>query len=51
MRKQNENQTNVLEGAEWYRKKIVEMVEQIENEKFLNQIYTILKRHVQKRGR
>lgn len=33
-----------------YREKIVEMVGQIENEKFLNQIRIILKRHIEKRG-
>lgn len=38
------------EWVKWYRGKIVEMVGQIENEKFLNQICTILKKHIEKRG-
>ena len=33
------------EWVKWCRGKIVEMVGQIENEKFLNQICTILKKH------
>ncbi len=33
-----------------YRKKIIEMTNQIEDERFLNQIRTILKRHIEKRG-
>ena len=38
------------EWVKWCRGKIVEMVGQIENEKFLNQICTILKKHIEKRG-
>lgn len=38
------------EGVKWYREKIVEMIGQIEDEKFLNQIHTILKKHIEKRG-
>lgn len=33
-----------------HRKKIIEMTNQIEDEKFLNQIRIILKRHIEKRG-
>lgn len=32
------------------RKEIIEMVKKIENQKFLMQIWTILKRHIEKRG-
>ena len=32
------------------RHKIIEMTNQIEDERFLNQIRTILKRHIEKRG-
>lgn len=32
------------------RKEIIEMVKRIENIKFLMQIWTILKRHIEKRG-
>lgn len=47
----NQNETTVIfKEKEWYRKKIVEMVKQIEDEKFLNQISIILKRHIEKRG-
>lgn len=50
----NQTKTNVNEkiggGVKWYREKIVEMVGQIENEKFLSQIHTILKKHIEKRG-
>lgn len=31
-------------------KEIIKMVEEIKNEKFLMQIWTILKRHIEKRG-
>lgn len=39
-------------GVEWYRRKIVDMIGQVENIKFLNQIFTILKKHIniKKRG-
>lgn len=37
-------------GVLWYRKKIVDMVHKIEDEKYLNQILTILKKHIEKRG-
>lgn len=37
-------------GVKWYREKIVEMVESIKDEKFLIQIHTILKKHIEKRG-
>lgn len=43
-RKDGVNQTT----AAVYREKIVEMVNQIDDLKFLNQIRTILKRHLQK---
>lgn len=33
-----------------YREKIVEMIRQIEDAKFLIQIHTILKKHIEKRG-
>lgn len=32
------------------KEEIMEMVEKIENQKFLMQIWTILKRHIEKRG-
>lgn len=46
------NMIEILESEEvkQCRKKIVEMVGQIEDEKFLNQIRIILKRHIEKRG-
>lgn len=34
-----------------YRKLIAEMLSQIESEKFLQQIWTIIKRHIEKEGR
>ena len=47
MKRKNENERK---GVNWYREKIIEMVRQIEDEKFLNQIRTILKRHIETRG-
>lgn len=35
---------------EWYKDKIVEMVKEIEDKKFLNQIFIILRNHIKKRG-
>ena len=46
----SENKENYRGGVKWYREKIFEMVGQIENEKFLSQIHTILKKHIEKRG-
>lgn len=50
----NQTETNVNEkiggGVKWYREKIIEMVESIKDEKFLSQIHTILKKHIEKRG-
>lgn len=51
--KRNEGETSgnlEMGGVKWYRKKIVEMVDQIESEKFLNQIRTLLKKHIEKEG-
>lgn len=45
-----ENKENYRGGVKWYREKIVEMVESIKDEKFLIQIHTILKKHIEKRG-
>ena len=45
-----ENKEKYRGGVKWYREKIVEMVGQIEDEKFLYQIHTILKKHIEKRG-
>lgn len=45
----SENKEN-LGGVKWYREKIVDMVESIKDEKFLIQIHTILKKHIEKRG-
>lgn len=53
MKNQKEiNETEILGwgGVKWYREKIVEMVESIKDEKFLIQIHTILKKHIEKRG-
>lgn len=53
MKKQTEiveNQNISGGGVKWYREKIVEMVESIKDEKFLIQIHTILKKHIEKRG-
>lgn len=36
--------------VERYREKIIEMVREVEEKRFLNQIHTILKRHIEKRG-
>lgn len=36
------------QNLKWYSEKIVDMIRQIEDEKFLNQIRTILKRHIEK---
>ena len=38
------------EDIEWYRKEIIEMVKEIENELFLKRIYIVLKKHIRKRG-
>ncbi len=35
-------------GVEKYRRMIVEMIERIESEAFLKQIYTIVKKHIEK---
>lgn len=35
---------------DWYRERAIKMVKKIEDEKFLVQIYTILKKHIEKRG-
>lgn len=37
-------------GVKWYKENIAEMVESIKDEKFLIQIHTILKKHIEKRG-
>lgn len=53
MKNQKEiNETEILGwgGVKWYKENIVEMVEKIEEEKFLSQIHTILKKHIEKRG-
>lgn len=51
MKKQSEKTENMFGGgSKWYREKIIEMVGQIEDEKFLSQIHTILKKHIEKRG-
>lgn len=47
MRKKKENKREMdknldVRGVEWYRGKIVEMIAQIENEKFLRRIYIII---------
>lgn len=47
----NLNQENtVFREKEWYREKIIEIVKQIDDKKFLNQIRTILKKYIEKRG-
>ena len=33
-----------------YKQKIISMIEQIESERFLRQIWTILKIHIEKKG-
>ena len=40
----------VLKEKEYYRQKIIEMVEKVEDKKFLQQIWTILNRYMQKGG-
>lgn len=51
MQNKTQNNENMFwGGVKWYREKIIDMVNQIENEKFLNQIRIILKRHIEKRG-
>lgn len=37
-----------LKEKEWYKEEISKMLNQIEDVKFLNQIRTIIKRHLQK---
>lgn len=39
-----------FEEKEFYREQIIEMVKKIENKKFLAQVWTILKKHIEKRG-
>lgn len=39
----NEKQTNVQKGAEWYRGKIIEMVNKITRLDFLVKIYSFVK--------
>ncbi len=46
----NQENKQMLHEVAYYRDKIIEMVGQIEDEKFLNQIRTILKKHIEKRG-
>lgn len=36
--------------VEMYREKIISMLNDVEEIRFLNQIHTILKRHIEKRG-
>lgn len=49
--KKNSKITNKCSGGgDFYREKIIEMINQIDDEKFLNQIRIILKRHIEKRG-
>lgn len=48
--KRKTNDELIARDAVWYRKKIVEMVHKIDDEKFLNQIAIILKKHVEKKG-
>lgn len=52
MKKQTEIQENQgnCGRTKWYRDKIAEMISQIEDENFLNQIRIILKKHIEKRG-
>lgn len=40
--KKQEKVTSVIKEKDWYKKKIIEMVSQIENEKFLRRIYIIV---------
>lgn len=45
MRKETkEKQTNVQKGAEWYRKEIIEMVNEIKKENHINMIYGFVKK-------
>lgn len=44
------NEKSTGGGVKWYREKIVEIIGKIEDEKFLIQIHTILKKHIEKRG-
>lgn len=37
-------------GVKSCKKKIISLLNQIDEERFLNQIYTILKKHIEKRG-
>lgn len=50
----NQTETNVNEkiggGVNSYKEKIISMINQIDDEKFLNQIRIILKKHIEKRG-
>lgn len=39
----NENKENPGGGVKWYREKIIEMVEKIENKNYLLKIYTFVK--------
>lgn len=51
MDKQNNQEIEQIFGkATYYRDKIIKMINQIDNEKFLKQIHTILKKHIEKRG-
>ena len=38
------------EKIRWYRERIIDLVHKIEDERFLNQILTILRKHIEKRG-
>ncbi len=40
----------IVREKDWYKDKIVEMVDKIEDKRFLNQIRTLLKLHIEKRG-
>lgn len=49
----NQTKTNVngkIGGVKSCKDKIISMIKQIDDEKFLNQIHTILKKHIEKRG-
>jgi len=51
MKNQKEiNKNQKMGGVKWYKNQIFSMVEDIDDEKFLSQIHTILKKHIEKRG-
>lgn len=45
-----DNKDNITPDVERYKKKIMDIVDNLEDEMFLRRIYIILRKHIEKRG-